>query len=628
MLILLGAFFFIINVFQISSYDMRPVVRPNVRYVIDEEHEGYLIKTIGCRIPKMDPFHHSILQYVDNSSRQAICNNGLPSLVESNVNTLYIVNSSFEAYNVTDFSKLQCCYRPFVRLIPQPHESDKKIKYSPNCMNFTEPVTIDDEFVRVICNYNGSQIYKEFFSFIPLKNGTTPSPSKDFMNVLIIGIDSISRLNLIRTMPKTAAYLQNISAFQFLGYNKVADNTFPNLMPALAGLTVEESEKVCWINDTHFDSCPFVWKNFKSRNYTTAFVEDTAWMGTFNYIKNGFGEQPTDYYWSIFNYVDEKENGNEHEMNVFRCVGPKQVYKKIIDYNRRFVHTMENNSVPYFGFFWAASLSHDYLNYPMIADDDYHDLLDEFRRKGYFEHTALIVMSDHGMRFGNIRSTYQGMMEERLPFLYMTLPKTFLDQHPEIEFNLRANERRLTTHFDLHETLLDLLDYKNLSLKYVDSENARNSSKKAYSLFDKVPSTRTCASAGIAEHWCTCQNSVEIDTSRAEVAVAGSFAVDYINNMLSPYEQCANLSLNNVTSARLHTHSKELKFEAEDYTILFGTNPSDAMFEATVRLNAERKEYNVIGTISRINMYGNQSYCVPNFQMKLYCFCKDLLDTS
>ena len=39
-------------------------------------------------------------------------------------------------------------------------------------------------------------------------------------NVVIIGIDSTSRLNFIRQMPKTKKLLENLGAIQFLGFTK------------------------------------------------------------------------------------------------------------------------------------------------------------------------------------------------------------------------------------------------------------------------------------------------------------------------------------------------------------------------------------------------------------------------
>lgn len=41
------------------------------------------------------------------------------------------------------------------------------------------------------------------------------------LSVLMLSIDSISRLNLIRAMPKTAQHLYNNQWFELQGYNKV-----------------------------------------------------------------------------------------------------------------------------------------------------------------------------------------------------------------------------------------------------------------------------------------------------------------------------------------------------------------------------------------------------------------------
>jgi hypothetical protein len=61
-----------------------------------------------------------------------------------------------------------------------------------------------------------------------------------FISLLILDMDSVSRSNMIRYMPETRTYLlQNISAFELIGYNKVADNTFVNIVPMTTGICKE-----------------------------------------------------------------------------------------------------------------------------------------------------------------------------------------------------------------------------------------------------------------------------------------------------------------------------------------------------------------------------------------------------
>ena len=50
---------------------------------------------------------------------------------------------------------------------------------------------------------------------------------------------------------------------------QVGDNTFPNVMPLLAGLAEDELRAACPWPSTHhkLDPCPFIWKRFASQGY-------------------------------------------------------------------------------------------------------------------------------------------------------------------------------------------------------------------------------------------------------------------------------------------------------------------------------------------------------------------------
>lgn len=105
---------------------------------------------------------------------------------------------------------------------------------------------------------------------------------KNKINVIIFGTDSVSRLNFMRSQPETHRYLtKELKAFDFKGYNKVADNTFPNLMPALMGLTKKELESNPCFNNSRgsqgkarkYDDCPIIWKDFKKHGYITTYFE-------------------------------------------------------------------------------------------------------------------------------------------------------------------------------------------------------------------------------------------------------------------------------------------------------------------------------------------------------------------
>lgn len=521
----------------------------------------------------------------------------------------------------------------------------------------------ENEFVKVECysaNSNKTDLfYKDFFSFTPVKkkeaDRSTKKMTNDQWSVLIVGVDAVSRLNLYRQMPKTLDYVKNhLKGVEIFGFNKVADNTFPNLVPVLAGLSVDELKNVCWPTEvTYFDDCPFIWKEFKQAGYRTMFAEDASWMGVFSYTKRGFFKQPTDYYWRPFNARAENEIGSEKRLNAAICTGYRTSLQTLLDYGEKFAITMAKLvKEPFFSLMWGASMSHDFLNLPRFSDDDHRQFLQSLHEKGVLDNCVLVFMSDHGIRWGGIRTTYQGYIEERLPFLYFVFPERFKKKYPTALGNLHTNSHRLTTPFDLHETLLDLIHSdQRLGAKALKERtrtsiwvkkntiHVKKTLKRGISLFIPIPTQRTCNDAEITDHWCTCHRATAISVSDDEVIKAADHVISYVNSLLRDLtNKCAVLKKKQILSARVEEtlpqgegESKQEEEEEElpkhrvwlkDYIITIEADPGGGSFEATVRRNSNGN-FKIMGTVSRTNIYGNQSACISNYRLKLYCFCLD-----
>lgn len=285
-----------------------------------------------------------------------------------------------------------------------------------------------------------------------------------------MGTDAVSRGNLERHMPNTFWYLkENLSAIDFRGFTKVADNTEPNMVAALMGLTTDELNKhKCREKGTKnkFDDCPLIWKEFSEQGYATAYGEDATWMALFHYNKLGFVKEPTDYYNRPYFVLSEKHighNAGRGSAAANLCQGNKRSIDVVHDYSLSVAEALKD--IPYFGFFWTSSLTHDYLQLASAADEPSLRYLQEFNRRGFLQNTVLFFISDHGQRWGSFRSTYAGMLEERLPFVMLVLPPWFKEEYPEVWANLGTNTRRLTSTFDIHVTLRDILykRYTNVS---------------------------------------------------------------------------------------------------------------------------------------------------------------------
>lgn len=269
---------------------------------------------------------------------------------------------------------------------------------------------------------------------------------------------------------------------------------------------------------------------------------------------------------------------------------------------------------------------------------DVFELLKSLKEDNHLDNTMLIVFGDHGARFDEIRSTLQGKLEERLPFLSITLPQWFREKHPNFVKNLQQNTRRIISPLDLHATFMHVLKYP---------ENPSKSSlTTGSSLFEALPENRECKDAGIPSHFCPCILWKPIPTTHSHVEIGAHLTVAHINDLLrkdsSVSHLCHKLKLHQIVSAVQGMPNRNVQLfkgikdgiglgvgepiyndESEPlectYEIQIKVKPSMALFEATVKIIDGK--FVVNGDISRVNRYGTQSECVVKSHPSLRKFC-------
>lgn len=201
-----------------------------------------------------------------------------------------------------------------------------------------------------------------------------------------MGLDANSRGNLRRHLPRTFSYLKKtLGAIDLQGYTKVGDNTDPNLSAMLMGLTDEELKNhTCQgRRNSNFDDCPFIWKEFSTKGYATAYAEDAPWMGAFHYNRKGHVKEPTDFYNRPYFLVSEEQLPDQSRIssNGRICQGEKKSISVIQDYSLAVADALRG--LPYFAFYWSASLTHDYLGLASAADEPSLAYLKELKTKGW-----------------------------------------------------------------------------------------------------------------------------------------------------------------------------------------------------------------------------------------------------
>ena len=90
-------------------------------------------------------------------------------------------------------------------------------------------------------------------------------------------------------------------------------------------------------------------------------------------------------------------------------------------------------------------------------DQDLADMLRELEASGELNRTVLVLTSDHGSHMGPYyMSGAMGEFEQRLPMLFMSYPRWFLDKYPEFRSNLQSQEQVIISHYDTYWTLRHL----------------------------------------------------------------------------------------------------------------------------------------------------------------------------
>ncbi|XP_062121922.1 uncharacterized protein LOC133835812 [Drosophila sulfurigaster albostrigata] len=611
---------------------------------IDDEYnmtQAYFIDTPGCRMPYFEVLDDNIAQFMFNPKAYKCIkpltrtNDAVPGQLLLNLNA----SEQLQLYNITDLANLSCKYSELQRKTDTSNEYLKSVPFE---LKDSVQLPKDVEFVVVECvDAAGQVVYVDIHFFAVNKPDKVSKRKKvthfgggnetsDHLSVMVLGIDSVSHLNFQRQMRRTAAYIrQNLSHVEFWGFNKVGDNTFPNLVPLLSGLDDQELNISCVapMATPGYDACSFIWKRYKQAGYKTIFAEDVAMLGLFNFCRSGFRRTPTDYYLRPVVLEMEKRIAYRKDLNVNLCMGGRRTADVLMEYMRKLMPHMQRQL--FFSFFWSVSLTHDYFNSPTLLDGQLMHNLQLLQETGILNRTLVLLMSDHGMRWGSFRKTYQGMMEERQPLLIALYPAWLKQRYPQAVANLELNAKRLTTHFDLHATLLQLLDMRQLQPDQLqrqadDLHDIDSTLPRGISLFLPVPAERNCEQAGIAAHWCTCHQREELPTNDGRVQRAARYLVRMINDRLVAHSQCRTLYLNSILQAFIAApHRKMLKELRTDYavdiTLRLQTKPGLGVFESTVRMSGYASA--LTGTISRINLYGSQSYCINDSALKMFCYC-------
>ncbi|XP_053620713.1 uncharacterized protein LOC128681114 isoform X2 [Plodia interpunctella] len=568
-------------------------------------------KGTGCKIPQLNPFSKEATQY-DEDPPKITCNS--KDWVKCYLSECRVINEILDT-----FSDVMCTYKDIIYLndFSYIYSDAKEIRD-----NGTYHLKRSDH-AKVMC----SGRRKGVFSFVPsrwlgnvagfrseVNRKIPPKGREKTINIMMFGFDSTARIGFIRRMPRSYNYLSYVlNATVLKSYNIVGEGTKGALFPMLTGKNMYElpNTRVMEGNTRTCDVYPLLFYKLRDDGYRTAFFEDRPEIGAFQYWVNGFRHQPTDHYLRAF-FQDRSMFGNKY------CVGDTPQYKLMMNLTNQFMHLDGKKFI----FTFVVDITHEDFNVITTADDDFLEFLIRFNKEGHLKDTLLVVMSDHGPKYAQIRNTPQGRLEERLPFMSFVLPEKLKTERPNALLALQRNVDTLTTPYDIHKTLLDAVGLKEYWNNYIvpgaDIPRGMN-------LLEPIPATRSCSEAGIEPHWCLCAQWEHVTEDDTLYFRASDALLNFINGLTEPVRsKCFKRTLTNISWVKQYATNSQMVTK-KIYQVKVTLNPGAGDFEATMTYWVETDKFEVhLTDISRTNKYGNQPSCILKTHAYLspYCYCR------
>ena len=297
-------------------------------------------------------------------------------------------------------------------------------------------------------------------------------------NILIIFIDSVSRVNSLRQLKKTLKFFekfmnykgvsQKFHSFQFFKYHSFMYYTSYNF-PLLFFGRVRKKNMVK------------ITKYLKKNGYITCYSGDLCDKDNTRILHNLTNEEIYDHQFILCDPNNESFN-----INYIRCLYGKQNIVHLLEYGNQFWRKYKDNRK----FFLIVSNDGHEGTLEVVKYDDniIFNFLNNLFNDNLLNNTSIILLSDHGVGMPSIYYYYDFYrIEKQLPMLYMIINDRKNISYEEQYKYININQQSFITAYDIYNTIGNLIygdKYNSIKnkAKYYDIPK----SKFGKSLFNKI----------------------------------------------------------------------------------------------------------------------------------------------
>ena len=283
---------------------------------------------------------------------------------------------------------------------------------------------------------------------------------------------------------KDNSIYNNFNSFQFFKYHNFDSYTEGNNLPFIYGSNIRDSTGISMT------------KFMKEKGFITCVTHNSCNKELFDWGESSFRQlEFSD--WDHENFALFCDTNYEDKSNVWkivdgkcsmirRCLYGRDSFEYTFDYVSQFLEAYKNERK-----FFKIMLSDAHeltMEVVKFIDNRLAPFLEKIINNYSDDKTAIIIMSDHGTQFPSpydILFYQEKNMELFLGVLFFIMPKNTNNNIINHE-NIFYNQQKFITTFDIHDTLLDMINVEKI--KYPQMNNI-----KGQSLFEKINgSKRTC----------------------------------------------------------------------------------------------------------------------------------------
>ena len=304
-------------------------------------------------------------------------------------------------------------------------------------------------------------------------------------NVLIIYMDSVSRVNALRKLKKTLKFFE-----QFISYKGGHNPNFPNdnfhsfqffKYHTFQGLTFANFIKLFYGNLANVSDFKRINKYYKENGYVTSYAIDDCNKDNTRSKHNLTDEEMYDHQlllcdpnkFSINNSIKRCLYGNLNAY--YLCEYIEQFWRKYKN-NRKYSLIVINDG-------HEGTL--EVLKY---TDDILYNFLNNLFNDNLLKDSTIFLLSDHGCAMPAvyyINEFFQ--IEKELPMLYMIINDIKSKNYNQQYFYIHENQQTFITAYDIYNTIGNIIygdNYINIPNKTDDHDTPKSS--KGISLFEKI----------------------------------------------------------------------------------------------------------------------------------------------